>query len=92
MCVLHVVRLDKPGLCGGALVTAVSEPVEICTHTLPSVRPAQEFSLNRTMGLNYRSVACLREIEGALLPFQIQYNAIFPRVGWGNRSATQKRC
>lgn len=33
MCVLHVVRLDKPGLCGGALVTAVSEPVEICTHT-----------------------------------------------------------
>lgn len=89
---LHVVQFDKPGLCAGALVTAVSELLEIGAHTPPSVRFGEEFSLNSTMGLNYRSVACLREIEGALLPFQIQYNAIFPRVGWGNKSSTQKRC
>lgn len=89
---LHVFLFDKPSLCGGALVTAVSELLEIHTHThtLPSVRFGEEFPLNSTMGLNYRSVACLREIEGALLPFQIQYNAIFPRVGWGNKSPTQK--
>lgn len=86
---LHVFLFDKPSLCGGVLVTAVSELLEIHTQ-LPSVRFGEEFPLNSTMRLNYRSLACLREIEAALLPFQIQYNAIFPRVGWGNRSSTQK--
>lgn len=33
MCVLLVVRLDQRGLCGGASVTAVSEPAELGAHT-----------------------------------------------------------